>query len=148
MCSSIHDFGSGAAVEPSGYPWRPIDVGHATLAPTWHPAGNEAFAQPPGGRVSRTWRNPFGKFGLLMFGLLVVGALAAPLLAPYDPDAQLGGKLLGPSSTFWLGTDELGRDLLSRLIWGARPSLLVATVVVVLGGGVGILAGLLAGFLG
>ena len=96
----------------------------------------------------RTWRSPFGRFGLITFGLLILTALAAPVIAPYDPNAQIGGQLLGPGRIFWLGTDELGRDLLSRLIWGARPSLFVAVIVVVLGGGIGILAGLLAGFLG
>jgi len=56
--------------------------------------------------------------------------------------------LLGPNSGFWLGTDELGRDLLSRVIYGARPSLIVALMVVVIGGGLGILAGLAAGYFG
>lgn len=97
----------------------------------------------------RTYRNPLGFFGLLILGLLVIGALAAPLISPYNPVAQHQGKeLLGPSGEFWLGTDELGRDLLSRVIYGARPSLVVALMVVVIGGGLGIVAGLAAGYLG
>jgi peptide/nickel transport system permease protein len=97
----------------------------------------------------RTWRNPLGFFGLLILGLLVFMAVAAPLISPYDPIVQHQGKeLLGPNRDFWFGTDELGRDLLSRVIYGARPSLVVALMVVVLGGGLGILAGLTAGYLG
>src|SRR5438105_1415996 len=97
----------------------------------------------------RTWRNPLGFFGLLILGLLVFAAIAAPLISPYDPIVQHQGKeLLGPNSAFWLGTDELGRDLLSRVIYGARPSLVVALMVVVIGGGLGIVTGLVAGYMG
>ena len=97
----------------------------------------------------RTWRNPLGLFGLVILSLLVFAALAAPFISPYDPVVQHQGKeLLGPNAQFWLGTDELGRDLLSRVIFGARPSLVVALMVVVIGGGLGIVAGLAAGFFG
>jgi peptide/nickel transport system permease protein len=97
----------------------------------------------------RTWRNPLGFFGLWILGLLVFVAVAAPLVSPYDPVVQHPGKeLQGPSTEFWLGTDELGRDLLSRVIFGARPSLIVALMVVAIGGGLGIVAGLTAGYLG
>jgi peptide/nickel transport system permease protein len=97
----------------------------------------------------RTWRNPLGSFGLGILGCLVVAAVAAPLISPYDPIVQHEGKeLLGPTSQFWLGTDELGRDLLSRVIYGTRPSLVVALMVVIIGGGLGIVAGLAAGYLG
>jgi len=97
----------------------------------------------------RTWRNPLGFFGLAILGLLVLIALAAPLIAPYDPVVQHPGReLLAPGPDFLLGTDELGRDLLSRVIYGTRPSLVVALMVVVLGGGLGIITGLAAGYLG
>ena len=67
----------------------------------------------------RTYRNPLGLFGLLILGLILLAAIAAPLISPYDPIVQHQGKeLLGPSATFWFGTDELGRDLLSRIIYG------------------------------
>jgi peptide/nickel transport system permease protein len=101
------------------------------------------------GAFIRTYRNPLGLFGLLILALLVFAALAAPLIAPYDPIVQhQGQELLGPNGAFWLGTDELGRDLLSRVIYGARPSLVVALMVVAIGGGLGILAGLAAGYFG
>ena len=77
--------------------------------------------------MTRTWRNPLGKFGVTILGVLVFAAIFAPLISPYDPIVQHQGKeLLGPNTEFWMGTDELGRDLLSRVIWGARPSLVVA----------------------
>jgi peptide/nickel transport system permease protein len=97
----------------------------------------------------RTWRNPLGQVGLSILILLVLIAIAAPWISPHNPLLPYQGKeLQGPSAEFWLGTDELGRDLLSRVIWGARPSLTVALMVVVIGGGLGILAGLAAGYFG
>jgi len=94
-------------------------------------------------------RNPMGLFGLCIIGLLMVAAVGAPWLSPYGPLALHAGKeLLGPSTTFPLGTDAIGRDLLSRLLWGARPSFIVGGLTIVLGGGVGILTGLIAGYLG
>jgi ABC-type dipeptide/oligopeptide/nickel transport system permease subunit len=97
----------------------------------------------------RAARNPMGLFGLIIVGLLVLIALGAPWLSPYDPLAQHPGQeLLGPSWTFPLGTDAIGRDLLSRILWGARPSFIVSLMTVALGGGVGILTGLMAGYLG
>ncbi len=97
----------------------------------------------------RTYRNPLGFFGLAILGLLVSAAIAAPLISPYDPIVQHQGReLLGPNSQFWFGTDELGRDLVSRIIYGTRPSLVVALMVVGIGGGLGILAGLAAGYFG
>jgi peptide/nickel transport system permease protein len=97
----------------------------------------------------RTYRNPLGFFGLAILGLLVTAAIAAPLISPYDPIVQhQGNELLGPNSQFWFGTDELGRDLLSRIIYGTRPSLAVALMVVGIGGGLGIVAGLAAGYFG
>jgi len=97
----------------------------------------------------RTWRNTLGKFGVIILGILVFAAFFAPLISPYDPIVQHQGKeLLSPNSEFWMGTDELGRDLLSRVIYGARPSLVVALMVVFLGGVMGICAGLAAGYFG
>lgn len=82
--------------------------------------------------------------------VLIVGAsLLAPLVAPWDPNAiNLGEALHAPSATHWFGTDQLGRDVLSRVIYGGRMSLLIALCVVVLAGIGGTLAGLLAGYRG
>jgi peptide/nickel transport system permease protein len=89
---------------------------------------------------------------LLLFAAFVAIALAAPWIAPRDPNAQfLLGRLKAPGSelrgfTYLLGTDEVGRDLLSRVIWGARISLLVATFSVAISLTLGTALGMIAGF--
>jgi len=98
-------------------------------------------------RAARARLAPFGAAVLL--AALVV-ALAAPLLSPHDPLKQdLGDTLAGPSLTHWLGTDNVGRDVLSRVIWGTRISLVAGFVSVamalVVGGALGLLAGYAAG---
>src|SRR5712691_3512511 len=98
--------------------------------------------------LSRTLRNPMGLFGAVVVGMLVFAALAAPIISPYDPIAQHPGlELRPPSGQFLLGTDHLGRDLLSRIIFGSRSSLLIGMVAVGLGAGLGIASGLAAGYL-
>jgi len=86
---------------------------------------------------------------------IIIMALLAPFLAPHDPIAQtLKDKLLPPvwmdggNAAYILGTDAFGRDILSRLIYGARVSLLVALLALTAGGGVGLLIGIVAGYLG
>lgn len=80
---------------------------------------------------------------------MTLAAILAPLIAPYPPDqVDLGAVHAGPSATHWLGTDALGRDLLSRLIYGARTALLGPLLVVVTSTVLGILLGLLAGWRG
>jgi len=89
----------------------------------------------------------------ILLGLMVVIAILAPLVSPLDPDRQdLLGRLKlpgyeGRGGTNWLGTDELGRDVLSRLIYGARVSITVAVLSVLLSGVVGVTVGMLAGYL-
>ncbi|MFZ0784226.1 MAG: ABC transporter permease [Candidatus Acidiferrales bacterium] len=90
-----------------------------------------------------------GRWGLALAVLLAFVAIAAPLLAPYDPTAQnLPARLLGPSAGHWMGTDDLGRDILSRIIFGARISMLVAVSVVGGAGAIGLSIGALAGYIG
>ena len=90
-----------------------------------------------------------GRWGLALAVLLVFVALAAPVLAPYDPTAQnLPARLLGPGAAHWMGTDDLGRDILSRIIYGTRISMLVAVSVVIGAGAVGLAIGALAGYIG
>ena len=114
-----------------------------------------APASPPA--VSRTLRriapllrsHPLAVFGLLFLLIFVIMALFAPWLAPYNPSAlDLLHRLAPPSRAHWLGTDELGRDILSRLIYGARLSLTVAVSVVALSFFLGLILGGLAGYYG
>jgi peptide/nickel transport system permease protein len=107
-------------------------------------------ARPPLLRaIEHTIRNPMGLFGALIVALLVLAALTAPWISPFDPIEQHpGSELLPPGGRFLLGTDHLGRDLLSRIIAGSRSSLLVGMVAVGLGAGLGIASGLAAGYLG
>jgi peptide/nickel transport system permease protein len=86
---------------------------------------------------------------VLLVGLFVVLAVMAPLLAPYSPASiDLAHRLAAPSAAHWFGTDDLGRDILSRIIFGARISLIVATSVVGCSLGLGLVLGGLAGFYG
>jgi ABC-type dipeptide/oligopeptide/nickel transport system permease subunit len=97
----------------------------------------------------RLRRNRAAIAGLAIVGLFALAALFAPLVAPSDPIAQdLEGRLLPPSTRFLLGTDDLGRDLLSRIIYGGRTSLTVGIVSVSLALAIGTLLGLVAGFYG
>jgi peptide/nickel transport system permease protein len=87
--------------------------------------------------------------GLIAATLLLLAALLAPLIAPADPAAQnLPVRLASPSRSHWMGTDELGRDILSRTLYGARISLLVAVCVVCGCGFTGLALGVLAGYAG
>jgi peptide/nickel transport system permease protein len=93
------------------------------------------------------WRNPIGLVGAAVVLLTVVVALAAPLIAPYDPDAQDSERLLPPSLTNLMGTDELGRDTFSRIVFGARVSLQVGIISVLIALLIGAVFGIAAGFL-
>lgn len=90
-----------------------------------------------------------GRVGLGLSVLLILVALGAPSLAPYDPAAQnLAQRLEPPSSSHWFGTDDLGRDVFSRVVYGARVSVTVGVTVVVGAGVAGLAIGAVAGFLG
>jgi peptide/nickel transport system permease protein len=87
--------------------------------------------------------------GTIIILMLIVAALFAPLIAPFDPYEQdLNSRLAKPSKSHLLGTDELGRDLLTRIIYGARISLLVGVVAVTIAGVIGMTLGLIAGYFG
>ena len=87
--------------------------------------------------------------GLITGVLMILLSLAAPLIAPYDPSAQdLAGRLAPPSAVHWLGTDELGRDLLSRVLYGGQITLGMVVAVVLLVAPVGLAVGSIAGYLG
>jgi len=87
--------------------------------------------------------------GLTLVVIVVAMALFAPLLAPFDPNAQvIAQRLQAPSALHWFGTDGFGRDLLSRVIYGARPTLLLVSLILVLTIPVGLLVGITAGYVG
>lgn len=87
--------------------------------------------------------------GTVVILLLIVTAVFAPLIAPYDPYEQnLNSRLAQASKSHLLGADELGRDLLSRIIYGARISLIVGIVAVTIAGTIGMILGLIAGYFG
>jgi len=99
--------------------------------------------------LRRAARARLAPFGATVMVLAVLVALAAPVIAPYDPLAQdLGNTLAPPGRTHFLGTDNVGRDVLSRVIWGTRISLLAGLVSVVLAVLAGSLLGVLAGYSG
>jgi peptide/nickel transport system permease protein len=90
-----------------------------------------------------------GSVGFALCVLLIVLAVGAPWLAPYNPNAQnLPQRLAAPSAAHWMGTDELGRDVLSRVIYGARVSMSVSVCVVFGAGIIGLALGSLAGYFG
>jgi peptide/nickel transport system permease protein len=94
-------------------------------------------------------RQPLAAFGLAMLTVFVLSGLLAPWIAPANPAAiDLLHRLDGPSLTHWCGTDELGRDTFSRLVWGARLSLLVSVSVVSISLALGLAIGGLAGYKG
>lgn len=94
-------------------------------------------------------RQPLAALGLVLLVVFVVCAVFAPWLAPYDPaQLNLSSRLMSPSAAHWFGTDALGRDILSRTIFGARISLVVSVSVVALSLAIGLVAGGFAGFYG
>jgi peptide/nickel transport system permease protein len=94
-------------------------------------------------------RQPLAALGITLLLMFFLCAVFAPWLAPQDPaQLDLTGRLMGPSTAHWFGTDELGRDILSRILFGARISLIVAVSVVGLSLAVGLVVGALAGFYG
>lgn len=94
-------------------------------------------------------RNRISWIGVVLLLILVSLAVFAPVLSPYNPVEQhITDQFKGPSAKYWLGTDEYGRDLFTRIVWGARISLTVGTVSVILGMIVGSILGMYAGYKG
>ncbi|MFI0464393.1 ABC transporter permease [Saccharopolyspora sp. 5N102] len=114
---------------------------------------DQVATAPPRGARSRRQRaffaNRLAVFGVVVLGIFALVAVLAPVLAPFDPYAQdLGGRFQPPSGTHLLGQDELGRDILSRLLFGARVTLSAGLLSVALAAVVGTAIGLLAGYRG
>ena len=94
-------------------------------------------------------KNRRAKVGLYIIILILIVAIGAPLLSPAHPEnINLGASLQAPSFQHWLGTDKLGRDILSRIIYGSRVSLIVGVVAVGISGIIGIILGAIAGYFG
>jgi peptide/nickel transport system permease protein len=101
------------------------------------------------GRSARPiWRQPVTLAAVTTIVLWLLAAVLAPLVAPYDPLESVGGPFSAPTAEFWFGTDALGRDVASRVIYGARLSIPLALAIVVLALVVGGLLGLVAGYIG
>jgi peptide/nickel transport system permease protein len=129
-----------------------LDAEGLTLQTTVQPVAGPA---PLSGRAGlRAWwrrfaRNRGAVFGLAVLVGVVLMSVLAPVLAPYDPLAQgVGPTLQTPSLAHWAGTDSFGRDVLSRIIYGARIALVVGVVSVVLAMLVGVTLGLVSGYYG
>ncbi|MBN9454387.1 MAG: ABC transporter permease [Bosea sp.] len=105
------------------------------------------------GQLYRQWlafkRNPMAVAGLVIIVLLLLIAAFAPVIAPFDPIAQaLDKRLMPPSATNWFGTDALGRDIFSRIVYGTRITLVIVLLVVVTVGPFGLLIGAISGYYG
>lgn len=115
-----------------------------------------AAASPGQARAQSVWRgckrlgkNPAAMLGLLILLVLVLAAILAPSLTVYGPyDQDLARRLSPPSADHWLGTDDLGRDIYSRLLHGARITLRIAALAALIAGPIGLLVGATAGYLG
>ena len=114
----------------------------------------EAEAAPvpmsPGRRALRRLMKRKGAvIGLAVVVLMIALAVFAPLVAPYDPIAtDWGAVRKAPSALHWFGTDENGRDVLSRVIWGAQTAILVIVVAILASIVIGVLLGLVSGYFG
>ncbi|WP_010138968.1 nickel transporter permease [Oceanicola sp. S124] len=106
--------------------------------------------------LGRAWRmmtallrNPLAVAGLLIILLLLATALFAPWIAPESPVGQnLQARLLPPSAEHWMGTDELGRDIFSRVVYGSRITLMIVALVAVISAPLGLIIGAVAGYFG
>ena len=110
-------------------------------------------AQARAGQAYRTARllarNPLAMVGLAIILALLFVAAFAPWLAPYSPaEGVLTNRLKPPSAAHWMGTDELGRDILSRIIWGARITLMIVILVAIIAAPLGLIIGAVAGYFG
>ncbi len=99
--------------------------------------------------LTRLVRKKTALLGIVLSGLVILTAIFAPLIAPHDPyQIQMQTRLQNPSGEFWMGTDELGRDVFSRIMFGARVSIAVGVVSILIAFVVGVSLGLASGFYG
>ena len=104
---------------------------------------------PSNAFMGRATRSGALVVGLILVALMLVLAVLAPWIAPHDPNEQnIIDKLVGPNANYWLGTDSFGRDVLSRILWGARVSLFVGFVSTFAGVAIGVAIGVISGYFG
>lgn len=122
----------------------------ATTSTPLDTSDQRPLARPSRGVLARRLllRDKRATAGLIILILIVVGTIFAPVISPYDPQSQNYDPLTPPSITHVLGTDDLGRDLFTRILYGARVSLFVGIVTVAISVVIGVLMGLLAGYYG
>jgi len=113
-------------------------------------AADDDGAETPTARaLRRLLRRKGAVFGLFVIALLVAAALLAPLISPYDPSLQTWSAVRkAPSALHWFGTDDVGRDVLARVIYGAQASLMAGIISVAIAIALGVPAGLIAGYVG
>jgi peptide/nickel transport system permease protein len=100
------------------------------------------------GRAFATiWTVPKARFGLILFSLIILSAILAPVLSPYDPKASEFTSSEGPSAQHWLGTTANGQDVFSQLLWGGRVSILVALTAGLLSTAIAVVVGLSWGYI-
>ncbi|TXG86414.1 MAG: ABC transporter permease [Thermomicrobiales bacterium] len=119
-----------------------------TTTPDVITEGRVARASTPWWKFPKRYRNPIGIVGAIIVLTTILIAVFAPLIAPYDPAAQGSIRLLPPSREHLMGTDELGRDTFSRIVYGARVSLQVGIISVIIALAIGGFLGLLSGYFG
>jgi peptide/nickel transport system permease protein len=101
----------------------------------------------PAGLTARTLRNPLSLAGVVLIGLLVAAAALAPYVAPADPyQTNIAQRLQPPGAAHLLGTDQLGRDILTRILYGTRISLRIAVLTAVIATGIGAPLGVVSGY--
>jgi peptide/nickel transport system permease protein len=121
----------------------------ATFNPALARRADETIESPMRRALRRLRRRKAAVAGLVVIAIFVILAVFAPLIAPYDPAAQSWTSVRkAPSWVYWLGTDDVGRDVLSRVIYGARASLLAGVISVAIALTVGVPLGLLSGYVG
>ncbi len=109
----------------------------------------DAGESPAARALRRLFRRKGAVVGLVVLALFIAAAVLAPLIAPYDPNAQTWTAVRrAPSAAHWFGTDDVGRDVLTRVIYGARASLMAGLVSVGIALAIGVPLGMIAGYLG
>lgn len=143
-----------AGLDSFGPPDPPDALDSASSVAVGGGGGGGAGALPSGrgrgrgGRFSRAWRQPLTVVGLVVIGLWLLVAVLGPWLEPADPLAQSAERLAAPSALHWFGTDQLGRDVLSRVIAGARVTLPLSIILVIASMVLGSTVGAIAGYFG